>query len=110
MTVEIHKDCGTGYETLDNYMEGVWERSTKKEGCQTEYQMSWEDFYLYQTGHMAKHFEHGGAGIRMLLDFLVFENTKMSCCNTKIVENQLTQAKLLQWKRKSGSCFKRKMW
>ena len=83
MTVEIHKDCGTGYETLDNYMEGVWERSTKKEGCQTEYQMSWEDFYLYQTGHMAKHFEHGGAGIRMLLDFLVFENTKMSCCNTK---------------------------
>lgn len=30
MTVEIHKDCGTGYETLDNYMEGVWERSTKK--------------------------------------------------------------------------------
>ena len=100
MTVEIHKDCGTGYETLDNYMEGVWERSTKKEGCQTEYQMSWEDFYLYQTGHMAKHFEHGGAGIRMLLDFLVFENTKMSCCNTKIVENQLTQAKLFTMEKK----------
>lgn len=67
---------------------------------QKEYQMSWEDFYLYQTGHMAKHFEHGGAGIRMLLDFLVFENTKMSCCNTKIVENQLTQAKLFTMEKK----------
>lgn len=36
----------------------------------------------------------------MLLDFLVFENTKMSCCNTKIVENQLTQAKLFTMEKK----------
>ena len=44
----------------------------------------------------------------MLLDFLVFENTKMSCCNTKIVENQLTQAKLFyNGKENQGVAYKK---
>ena len=100
MTVEIHKTSAVGYESLDAYLEGIWERSRKREGYETEYLMTWEDFYLYQTGHMAKHFEHGGVGMRMLLDFLVFENERMSCCDRRLIEEQLKLAGLLKMEEK----------
>lgn len=100
MTVEIHKTSAVGYESLDAYLEGIWERSRKREGYETEYLMTWEDFYLYQTGHMAKHFEHGGVGMRMLLDFLVFENERMSCCDRRVIEEQLKLAGLLKMEEK----------
>lgn len=100
MTVEIHKTSAVGYESLDAYLEGIWERSRKREGYETEYLMTWEDFYLYQTGHMAKHFEHGGVGMRMLLDFLVFENERMSCCDRRLIEEQLKLTGLLKMEEK----------
>ncbi|MFR5737939.1 MAG: nucleotidyltransferase family protein [Coprococcus sp.] len=100
MTIEIHKTSVVGYESLDAYLEGIWERSRKREGYKTEYLMTWEDFYLYQTGHMAKHFEHGGVGMRMLLDFLVFENERMSCCDRALIEEQLKLAGLLKMEEK----------
>lgn len=100
MTVEIHKNSATGYESLDTYMEGIWERSSRREGYETEYLMTWEDFYLYQTGHLAKHFEYGGVGMRMLLDFLVFEKERMQCCNRELIEEQLRQAGLLKMEQK----------
>lgn len=100
MTVEIHKNSSTGYESLDTYMEGIWERSSRREGYATEYLMTWEDFYLYQTGHMAKHFEYGGVGMRMLLDFLVFEKERMQYCNRELIERWLERAGLLKMEQK----------
>lgn len=100
MTVEIHKNGSTGYESLDTYMEGIWERSSRREGYETEYLMTWEDFYLYQTGHMAKHFEYGGVGMRMLLDFLVFEKERMQYCDWELIEEQLKLAGLLKMEEK----------
>ena len=100
MTVEIHKNSSTGYESLDIYMEGIWERSSRREGYATEYLMTWEDFYLYQTGHMAKHFEYGGVGMRMLLDFLVFEKERMQYCDRELIERWLEWAGLLKMEQK----------
>lgn len=100
ITVEIHKNGSTGYESLDKYMEDIWERSSKRGVYETEYLMTWEDFYLYQTGHMAKHFEYGGVGIRMLLDFLVFENERIKCCDRAVIDEQLQRAGLLKMEQK----------
>ena len=51
--------------------------------------MSIDDFYLYMVGHMAKHFKFGGIGIRMLLDFMIFENRLEKDCNRSYIEFNL---------------------
>lgn len=100
ITIELHKDCGTGYPALDRHLEGVWERSRKSLEREHLYQMAWEDFYLYQTAHLAKHFEHGGVGMRMLLDFLVFENRLSKACSRETIETHLEEAGLLAFERR----------
>jgi len=52
----------------------VWENSSVKEGCQYEYEMNNEMFYLYHIAHMVKHFIRGGCGIRPFVDIFVFKN------------------------------------
>ena len=36
--------------------------------------MNSEAYYLYHIAHMAKHFEHGGCGVRPFLDIWILEN------------------------------------
>lgn len=74
----LHLEVHTAiiYETLFNnfdYIRYFKEKSNNKElinGC--TYELRKEDHFLFIMVHLAKHFYHMGAGIRMILDIVVF--------------------------------------
>ncbi len=55
-------------------LSSVWEASAPVSEGSMRYEMPDEMFFLYHIAHMAKHFEHGGCGIRPFLDIWVLEN------------------------------------
>ena len=74
--VELHYDL---IEEADSsqarkILENIWEQCSPKAEFACYYQMPWELFYFYHVAHMAKHFLHGGCGIRPFLDIWVMEN------------------------------------
>ena len=56
------------------YYKNVWERLKNVEG--SLYAFSDEDFYIFFIVHSAKHFTHGGFGIRTVLDIHVYNQAK----------------------------------
>lgn len=56
--------------------------------------LSLENTYIYMMEHLAKHIEKAGAGIRMVLDILVFLNAEGKKLNKDVVDTGLAQLKL----------------
>ncbi|MBR2927382.1 MAG: nucleotidyltransferase family protein [Clostridia bacterium] len=54
---------------------GVWSTATVKEGLTSFYEMPDAMYYFYHVAHMAKHFEHGGCGIRPFIDLSILDRT-----------------------------------
>lgn len=46
----------------------VWDYTVKHDGYEYCFEMTDEMFYLYHIAHTAKHFGHGGCGLRFFLD------------------------------------------
>ena len=61
-------------EGMERVLLDVWDHLSAESG-QYRMKMSDEMFYYYHVAHMAKHFVHGGCGIRPFLDFWILENT-----------------------------------
>lgn len=57
-------------------LSSVWETAVLKEGSSFWHEMPDEMFYFYHVAHMAKHFEHGGCGIRPFMDLFLLENAE----------------------------------
>ena len=68
----IEKECNIG--KVDEVLSKIWEYASPKEGHQYEYVLSNEMFYFYHIAHMAKHFIHGGCGVRTFLDTWILNN------------------------------------
>lgn len=100
MSLEIHRRCYTDNEVLNEYFSYIWDRSTRRAGKNFTYDMTWDDFYLFLIGHMAKHFKNGGIGIRSLLDLLVFNQKLEKNCHRTRIEEILERANLLEIERK----------
>lgn len=66
--VELHHTLIEGNPVLEK----VWDH------CQDN-RMDEDYFYLYHIAHMAKHFLHGGCGIRPVLDLRLMEQRGMVC-------------------------------
>ena len=70
------------YSTIEDYvsqagkqiMEGIWQDATPLPGKQYHMVISDPLFYYYHMAHMAKHFVHGGCGIRTFLDIWVMNH------------------------------------
>ena len=99
MTVETHRSCFNKDNPFNKLMENVWQQSQKQEGRQYSYIMSWEWYYIYMIAHMAKHFQGGGIGIRMLLDLFVFEEKLQQKCDRSYIEKELQNAGLLKFEQ-----------
>lgn len=57
-----------------SYYKNIWPRLKNVDG--SLYEFSDEDFYIYFMVHAAKHFAHGGFGIRTVLDIHVYNQAK----------------------------------
>lgn len=73
--IELHYDLvedGVASQA-SRILAGVWDHTALAAGSSCHYLMSNEMFYFYHTAHMAKHFEHGGCGIKPFLDMCVLD-------------------------------------
>lgn len=74
ITVELHKTLVPNYnKRLFGYYGNGWGFAKKKSGYDHLYEMSAEDFYVYNVVHAAKHYLKGGIGVRQVIDIWVLE-------------------------------------
>ncbi len=72
--VELHfKLLDSDFKQVKDLM-GVWSGDEISLLSDSEYQMSKELFLLYHIYHMAKHFVHGGCGIKPFIDLWIIKN------------------------------------
>lgn len=72
--VELHFKLIEVSPKADKVLEQVWKRSVQKTENSYEYIMRDDMFYFYHIAHMAKHFAHGGCGIRSFIDVWILNN------------------------------------
>ena len=77
----------TEFKASEAIMSAVWEMSRVANGCTYKRILTDEMFYFYHVLHMAKHFVHGGCGVRPFLDLWVL--------NHQLVENRKKRCELL---------------
>lgn len=72
--VELHfKLLDSGFKQVKDLID-IWDGEEISLLSDSEYRMSKELFLLYHIYHMAKHFIHGGCGIKPLIDLWVIKN------------------------------------
>ena len=71
-------------------LERVWDMAKKKQGYNHFYEMPDQMFYFYHIAHMAKHFEHGGCGIRPFIDLYFLDKVyEKETCDRLLLEGGL---------------------
>lgn len=76
VTFEPHFYLLSDNDGFHAYYENVWSRLTQVAEDRSLYAFSDEDFYIFFIVHAAKHFTHGGFGVRTVLDLHVYNQTK----------------------------------
>ena len=78
MHIELHLDFAESEITdkSSKILKDIWKWASLKEGASYWYELSDEAYYFYHIVHMAKHFEHGGCGIRPFIDLWILDNIK----------------------------------
>lgn len=74
--VELHYDLveeGLAVRAAEA-LRSVWDTATVCAGYSYRYEMPDEVFYFYHIAHMAKHFEHGGCGVRPFIDLWILDH------------------------------------
>ncbi len=98
LCLEMHTDLI--YERLFNdfdYINYFREKIKNKEHVKNytyTYELKKEDHFIYILVHLAKHFYNIGAGIRMVLDIVVFLNKFGKVIDFKYIENELDSIQL----------------
>ena len=69
---------------VSEVFENIWDYAFPKVNCKYEYVLTNEMFYFYHIAHMAKHFVHGGCGIRSFLDLWILNEEIKIDNKTKI--------------------------
>ena len=85
-TLEPHFYLLSDNDRFHAYYQNVWERLKSNGGALHSF--SDEDFYIFFIVHAAKHFTHGGFGIRTVLDVHVYNTVKKLDRNYLMVEFQ----------------------
>ena len=91
--LELHFNIKENMDNLDKVLIKVWDYSSpiNKDNC-LEYEQSNEFFFFHLLAHTAYHFQHGGCGIRSILDLYLIhhqmpyndEKLKILCREAKI--------------------------
>lgn len=90
MVVELHNNLFPKYSPYRSFFDNIFSKC-KKNGYR--YNMSGEDFYIYETVHLYKHYAGSGSGIRSIMDFY-FINKKLKPKFNEIIINE--KLKLLE--------------
>ena len=78
LVVELHKELiPSNLGKLYEYYKDGWSRAVLCTGKNFVYKMSPEDTYIFAVNHIAKHYLHGGIGIKHVTDIFVMSKEKM---------------------------------
>lgn len=94
VTIEMHHELAAQSNVYHPYYQNVFERMVNTEGYR--YDFTPEDFYIYFLVHAAKHFAHGGFGIRTVLDIWIYRKKK--ALNEQYLNSELEKVQLLKFK------------
>lgn len=59
---------------VNSVLTRIWENSSAAPQCRYQHEATDAMFYFYHVAHMAKHFKHGGCGVRFFLDLWILEH------------------------------------
>lgn len=102
MNIELHRCLVNSDSPYVSWCRGIWQRCTLEEGRQHIWNMTPEDFYIYLSIHMAKHFYQAGTGIRGIVDLYLYENAFQ--LNQEKLNRELERIGLLNF-----SCYLRSL-
>ncbi len=68
--IELHFSLAEGMEQADKVLAEVWQNAENEGG---RYAMNTEFLLFYHTAHAAYHFQHGGCGVKDVLDLAVLQ-------------------------------------
>ena len=93
--LELHYSTIEDYvsESAERILSGIWEKAVPLKGKNYHTVMPDTLFYYYHIAHMAKHFVHGGCGIRPFLDLWILD--EKGICDAVGREDLLAQGELL---------------
>lgn len=94
MNIEMHHGLIEGWLSAASYYDNPWKRAVRVAAEKFEYRFSWEDFYIYMIVHLAKHFQHGGSGIRSLIDIWLFERQMGEALDWEYVHQEMQSLNL----------------
>ena len=86
MVVELHNSLFPKYSPYRSFFDDIFTKC-EKNGCR--YNMSGEDFYIYETVHLYKHYAGSGSGIRSIMDFYFINKKLAPELNKDIVNEKL---------------------
>lgn len=93
--IEVHRILvGEEYKVMYQYYKNSWRFVMKEHDCY--YRMINEDMYIYHIAHLAKHYMHGGIGIRFFLDVHIM-TTNYRDMDWKYISGELEKLKLTEF-------------
>lgn len=96
--IEIHAEL---MKRADRYLDALkdpWKRAVQiKAACC--YRMSDEDFYIFQLIHAAKHYYHGGTGIRSVLDIYLYLKNYRGKLDWKYIDQTISGKELRNFRK-----------
>lgn len=93
--IELHRAIiAKTNKVLYSYFGNGWERARLINGNNFTYEMSEEDNLIYMIGHMAKHYQSEGIGIRYILDIWVYKRYYQNKIDWNYIYNELKRSGL----------------
>lgn len=72
--IEMHTSFVSEENEFYSYYQNPWRMCTKKENS-SEYNLNYEEMYIYLILHYIKHYRGGGIGINHIVDLWIYKNT-----------------------------------
>lgn len=97
--IEMHRRLMSETSPYSSYFKKVWSRARFKPGYQYVYELSREDCFVYIVSHLAKHFSHGGIGIRSIMDIWLYGKQYGAEMDWNYIQEELRKIDLCEFTR-----------
>lgn len=99
--VELHKSLiDESLYDLYGYFGIGFEKAKPCDGYKYKYELSKEDFYIFLTAHMAKHYKINGTGIRSVLDIYIYNSYYENVLDRDYISSELEKIGLKTFEEK----------
>ena len=73
--LELHRTLieADEFASFENVLSSVWDHTEREDGYEYSLLLTDDMFYYYHVAHMAKHYMHGGCGIRPFVDMYLLK-------------------------------------